>query len=133
MLLVYRLIDELDCGDAEGFMNDLKGMFASVSYEMQMEKEQNLHNALLILMKLLSLEVTTEYRTSDGRIDLFISTKRYYYIIEIKLDKTAQEAIDQINSKDYALPFKTDGKIIIKVGVNFSTKSRTLSDWIIEQ
>lgn len=133
MLLVYRLIDELDCGDAEGFMNDLKGMFASVSYEMQMEKEQNLHNALLILMKLLSLEVSTEYHTSNGRIDLFISTKQYYYIIEIKLDRSAREAIEQINSKDYALPFKTDGKTIIKIGVNFSTKSRTLSDWIVEQ
>ena len=133
MLFVYHLIDELDCGDAEGFMNDLRGMFASVSYEMQMEKEQNLHNALLILMKLLSLEVRTEYRTSNGRIDLFISTDRYLYIIEIKLDKSAREAIEQINSKDYALPFMTDGKTIIKIGVNFSTKSRTISDWIVEQ
>lgn len=133
MLFVYHLIDELDCGDAEGFMNNLRGMFASVSYEMQMEKEQNLHNALLILMKLLSLEVGTEYCTSNGRIDLFISTDRYLYIIEIKLDKSAQEAIEQINSKDYALPFMTDGKTIIKIGVNFSTKSRTISDWIVEQ
>jgi len=133
MLFVYHLIDELDCGDAEGFMNDLRGMFASVSYEMQMEKEQNLHNALLILMKLLSLEVGTEYCTSNGRIDLFIATDRYLYIIEIKLNKSAREAIEQINSKDYALPFMTDGKTIIKIGVNFSTKSRTISDWIVEQ
>lgn len=84
-------------------------------------------------MKLLGVYVTTEYRTSNGRIDLFVKTNKYYYIIEIKLNKTAREAMDQINSKDYALPFKTDGKTIIKIGVNFSTQSRTISDWIVEE
>lgn len=108
-------------------------MFSSVSYDMNMEREQNLHNALLILMKLLGLEVQTEYRTSNGRIDLFIKTEKFYYIIELKLDKSAQEALDQINRKDYALPFSTDGRKIIKIGVNFSTKTRTISEWIIEE
>ncbi|MDE5674583.1 MAG: PD-(D/E)XK nuclease domain-containing protein, partial [Muribaculaceae bacterium] len=45
---------------------------------------------------------------------------------------SAREALDQINSKEYALPFKTDGKTIIKIGINFSTKARTISDWIVE-
>ena len=43
-----------------------------------------------------------------------------------------QEAIEQINRKNYSLPFATDGKEIIKIGINFSTKDRTISDWIVE-
>lgn len=133
MVLVFHLIDNLNDGDANTFMEGIKSMFSSVSYDMNMEREQNLHNALLILMKLLGLEVQTEYRTSNGRIDLFIKTEKFYYIIELKLDKSAQEALDQINRKDYALPFSTDGRKIIKIGVNFSTKTRTISEWIIEE
>ena len=102
MVLVFHLIDNLNDGDANTFMEGIKSMFSSVSYDMNMEREQNLHNALLILMKLLGLEVQTEYRTSNGRIDLFIKTEKFYYIIELKLDKSAQEALDQINRKDGA-------------------------------
>lgn len=80
-------------------------------------------------MKLLGLEVETEYRTSQGRIDLFIRTKKYYYIIELKFDRSAQEALDQINEKGYALPFTAGSREVIKIGVNFSTSSRTISEW----
>lgn len=133
MVLVYNMIDVLNCGEVDKFMSELTSMFASVSYEMNMGSEQNLHNALLILMKLMSLEVTTEYRTSNGRIDLMIKTDKYLYIIELKLDKSAQEALDQINEKNYALPFAADGRKIIKIGINFSTKTRTISEWKVEQ
>ncbi len=127
--VVHSFVKDLERGDVEGFMNRLSSMFSSVSYEMNMEKEQNLHNALLILMKLLGLEVETEYRTSQGRIDLFIRTKKYYYIIELKLDRSAQEALDQINEKGYALPFTAGRREVIKIGVNFSTSNRTISEW----
>lgn len=80
-------------------------------------------------MKLLGLEVETEYRTSQGRIDLFIRIKKYYYIIELKFDRSAQEALDQINEKGYALPFTAGRREVIKIGVNISTSSRTISEW----
>lgn len=130
--VVQSFVRELNSGDVDAFMERLKSMFSSVPYDMKMECEQNLHNALLILMILLGLNVRTEYRTSNGRIDLFIQTAEYYYIIELKLDRTAREALDQINSKDYALPFVCSGKKIVKIGVNFSTSSRTISEWIVQ-
>ena len=133
MVLVYNMIDDLNCGEVDKFMSELTSMFASVSYEMNMGSEQNLHNALLILMKLMSLEVATEFRTSNGRIDLFIKTDKYLYIIELKLDKSAREALNQINEKNYALPFAADGRKVIKIGINFSTKTRTISEWEMEQ
>ena len=97
-----------------------------------MEQENNVHNGLLMLMLLVGLKVQTELCTSDGRIDLFVATDRYYYIIELKLDGTAQEALDQINAKDYALPFDVDDRRVFKIGVEFSTEKRTLVDWLVE-
>ena len=130
--LVSEFVREFREGDVEGFMRRLKSLFASISYRMRMEQENNVHNGLLMLMLLVGLKVQTELCTSDGRIDLFVATDRYYYIIELKLDGTAREALDQINAKDYALPFAVDDRRLFKIGVEFSTVKRTLVDWLAE-
>ncbi len=130
--LVSEFVREFREGDTEGFMHRLQSLFASVSYRMRMDQEINVHNGLLMLMLLVGLSVQTEYCTSAGRIDLFVATDRFYYIIELKLDGTAREALDQINSKGYALPFAVGNRQVIKIGVNFSTQTRTLVDWIVE-
>lgn len=127
---VSSFIDEFESGDVEAFMNRLKSMFASIPYNMEMNREQNIHNALLMLMMLVGLEVKTEYRTSNGRIDLFIKTKRFYYIIELKLDGSSHDALKQIDEKNYALPFQLDSRKVIKIGVNFSSETKTISDWV---
>ncbi len=130
--LVSEFVREFREGDVEGFMRRLKSLFASISYRMRMEQENNVHNGLLMLMLLVGLKVQTELCTSDGRIDLFVATDRYYYIIELKLDGTAREALDQINARDYALPFAVDDRRLFKIGVEFSTEKRALVDWIAE-
>ena len=130
--LVSEFVREFREGDVEGFMHRLQSLFASVSYRMRMNQEINVHNGLLMLMLLVGLSVQTEYCTSSGRIDLFVATDRFYYIIELKLDGTAREALDQINSKGYALPFAVGNRQVIKIGVNFSTQTRTLVDWLVE-
>ena len=130
--LVSEFVREFREGDVEGFMRRLQSLFASVSYRMRMEQEINVHNGLLMLMLLVGLSVQTEYCTSSGRIDLFVATDRFYYIIELKLDGTAREALDQINSKGYALPFAVGNRQVVKIGVNFSTQTRTLVDWLVE-
>lgn len=126
---VSKFVSEFRNGDVDGFMKRLQSMFASIPYDMAMGKEQNVHNALLILMILVGLEVQTEYRTSDGRIDLFVKTDRFYYIIELKLDGTAGQALEQINRKNYDLPFTLDRRRLIHIGANFSTNTRTLETW----
>jgi hypothetical protein len=127
---VSKFVREFRNGDVEDFMKRLQAMFASVPYDMAMEKEQNIHSALLILMMLVGLEVETEYRTANGRIDLFVKTESYYYIIELKLKGTAEEALEQIERKNYALPFSLDSRKQILIGANFSTATRTIDNWI---
>lgn len=128
--VVYKFVEEFQTGDVDGFMTRLQGLFSSTSYMMKLDNENNFHNALYILMLLSGLNVKTEYSTSNGRIDLFISTERYCYVIELKRDSTPEAALAQINEKGYILPFSVENKELIKIGVNFSTRTRSITGWL---
>ena len=73
-----------------------------------------------------------EYHTSNGRIDLVLQTDRYVYIMEFKLNGTAEEALRQIEEKGYALPFAGDNREVFKIGVNFSSVTRNIERWLVE-
>ena len=68
----------------------------------------------------------------NGRIDLLIGTKEYLYIIKLKFNGSAQEAMQQINNKDYSLPFEQQDRTIIKIGANVSPRTRNIDNWTIE-
>ena len=70
-----------------------------------------------------------ELPTSDGRIDVVIQTTDFIYIIECKMDGSAEEALQQIEEKNYASPFAMDKRTIIKLGINFSSKTRGVESW----
>lgn len=76
--------------------------------------------------------VQVEYRTSQVRIDLVLQTKKYVYIMEFKLNGSADEALAQIQEKGYAKPFAKDGRIIYKIGVNFSDEIRNIQEVKVE-
>lgn len=69
---------------------------------------------------------------SNGRIDLVLQTDRNDYVMEFRLDGMAEEALQQINDKQYALPFATDSREVFKVGVNFSSGTRNIERWMME-
>lgn len=83
-------------------------------------------------MKLMGFYTEAEMQTASGRIDLVLKTSDYLYLFEFKLNRTAEDAMEQINSRDYLLPFQADGRTVIKVGANFDDGIRSISDWIIE-
>ena len=68
-------------------------------------------------------------RIAAGRIDTLVETKDFVYCFEFKLDKTADEALEQIDSKDYLLPWTGSGKKLFKVGVNFNSEKRNIDEW----
>ncbi len=73
----------------------------------------------------------TEYHTSEGRIDMVIQTPLYCYVLEFKLDGTAQEALEQILDKNYTMPFEMNGQHIIRIGMNFSKETRNIDGVVI--
>lgn len=95
--------------------------------------ELHYQNVLFIVFKLVGFYVKAEYHTSEGRIDLVLQTDKFVYVIEFKLDGTAEDALRQINEKHYALPFEADGnRRLFKIGVNFDAKMRNIERWIVE-
>ena len=74
-----------------------------------------------------------EYHTNNGRVDLVLQTPDYIYVMEFKLNGTAEEALQQINDKGYALPFEKDSRTLYKIGVNFSPETRNIDNWIVEE
>ncbi len=127
--VVSKFVEDFKSGNVDAFMKRLTSLFSSVPYSIAMESDRNIHNALLMLMILVGLRVKTEYQTSEGRIDLLVRTEKYIYIIELKLDGSAEDALRQIDDNNYALPFLSEGREIIRIGINFSTSRRTISEW----
>lgn len=130
--VVSEFVRDFKEGNAECVMRRLQSLFSSVSYQLHIETENNFHNALYILCMLLGLNIRAEYATSDGRIDLFIATDHYCYIIELKKDSTPEAAMRQILDKNYTMPFLLGNRELILIGANFSTKTRTISGWVTD-
>ncbi len=89
-------------------------------------------NNLYIIFKLIGYYFDAEYRTSAGRIDLLLRTDRYIYVMELKLNGTAADALAHMDSKDYTFPFGSDGRKAFGIGISFSKKTRNIDDWIVE-
>lgn len=73
-----------------------------------------------------------EYHTSEGRVDHVLQTDRYIYVMEFKLEGSAEEALQQIETKHYARPFEADSRQLFKIGINFDNNTRNIERWIVE-
>ena len=129
--IIGSFVKSLERGDVERFMELLQSFMADIPYELVRNLEVHYQNAIYIITKLMGLYVQAEYRTSRGRIDLLVGTDKYVYIIELKLDGSAEEALAQINEKGYALPFAVDGREIVKIGANITSETRNLERWVV--
>lgn len=130
--MVDEFVQDVESGNPERFMQRMKAFFADTSYQVVGNAELYFQNAMYLVFKIMGFYTQVERPTSDGRIDAVIQTPDYIYIIECKLDRTADEALRQINDSDYAAPFAMDKRCIYKIGVNFSSQTRGVEQWIIE-
>ena len=135
---IGQLVREIRSGDYDAFFRRLQSFFADTPYEViagqKPERDTELHyrNVLFIVFKLVGLYTQVEYHTSQGRIDLVLKTDRYIYVMEFKLNGTAEEALRQIEERQYALPFASDPRQVFKIGVNFSSVTRNIERWLVE-
>ena len=127
-MVVYFIL-----GQPDKAMKCMQAYFAGVHYKMKMENENNFHNAFFLLMDLIGLETKAESATSDGSIDITVKTDDYIYVIELKYDGSADEALQQIDDKKYDRKYQMDGRSIIRIGVNFSYQTRCIEGWKIQK
>ena len=130
---IQRFVQEIRAGEPDAFFRRLQSFFADTPYELVKDLELHYQNVLFIVFRLVGFYVKAEYHTSQGRIDLVLQTDKYIYVMEFKLDGTAEEALHQINDKQYALPFAADSRKVLKIGVNFSNTTRNIERWVVEE
>ncbi len=129
-----RFVRDVEAGRVDDFMTRLQALFSGYHYD-QMDLgnlEMHYRNVIYLVMKLMGYYTEAEMRTASGRIDLVVKTPRYLYLFEFKINRSAQDAMDQINNRDYLLPFRADGREIIKVGANFDDSIRSITSWLVE-
>ena len=129
---VQRFVQEVESGDIDGFFTRLRSFFSDTTYELVRQQELHYSNVLYIVFRLMGFYTQVEYHTSNGRIDLVLQTPDYIYVMEFKLHGTAEEALQQINEKGYALPFEKDPRTLYKIGVSFSPETRNIDTWVVE-
>ena len=95
--------------------------------------EGHYQQLLYVIFSLLCRYVDVEVRTATGRVDMVLRTAQRLYLFELKLNRSAEAAMQQINLKDYPARFALCGLPIVKVGINFEAESHTISDWKIEE
>lgn len=127
-----KCLKEVNEGRAQDFMMSMKSLISDTNSEYENNKEIHFQNMMAIAAKMMGLAVRTEIHSAAGRCDMQILTNKFVYILEFKIDKTPESALDQILKKGYADPFAGDSRTIILIGANFSTKKRTLNSWIIK-
>jgi hypothetical protein len=84
-----------------------------------------------LIFNMLNIYVRTQVKCANGRADVMVFMPDTVYVIELKVDKTAQEALNQIENNGYAAQYQMDGRKVVKVGVNFSSETKTINDWIV--
>ncbi len=128
-----RIAQALNKQDMDGALQLLQDFLGTVPYCNVTNYEGHYQQMLFIIFTLLTAYVVdVEIHTPNGRVDIVLLTNTDLYIIELKLNKSAQAAMQQINLKNYAQRFALAGKPITKVGINFDSTKGNIEDWVIE-
>jgi len=133
-MLVADMQEAFYDDNIEKVLELMKTFFSSLPYADNAKKnpESFYQTLLFVIFNMMCLYVDVEVRTPQGRADLVLNAENKIYVIEVKVDKNADFALDQINLKNYSERFLIQGKPIVKVGINFdSEKTHNITDWKI--
>ncbi|MGN0054137.1 MAG: PD-(D/E)XK nuclease domain-containing protein, partial [Bacteroides sp.] len=131
-------IDLLDVGEVEPFCESLTAFLTSIPYDSHDAlkdiklTEKHFQYTFYLILRLIGVycqAIKVEDRQSYGRVDCTLELKDYVYIFEFKMDGSADEALQQIEAKGYAKPYATDPRTVIRIGMNFSSETRTIAEW----
>lgn len=128
---IGKFVRELRSGDVESFLERLRCFFADFPYELNAKTERHYQVVFYLVFKLMGQFTGAEVRTARGRADAVVKTPDYIYVFEFKLDGSAEQALRQIDEKGYLLPYTSDGRQPVKVGVSFDAEQRNLGEWLI--
>ena len=126
--------------DIDAAMEEMKAFLAGIPYvegfQKKLEEVKNYEGfyeyTFWLIFNMLNVYARTQVKCHGGRIDMVMKTAEIIYVFELKVNGTAQEALAQINSKGYAIPYQTEGRRVVKVGVQFARDTMTVGEWVVE-
>ena len=135
--LTRNMASSLFEGDVSGAISALRSYIAKIPYDIITKEEWNDKESresfykLLLYMafSMLNSIVDTEVRSILGRADVVIKTRTDIFVLELKVDDTVDHALEQIDSKGYAIPYEADGRKVTKCGVSISSEARNITHW----
>ncbi len=126
---IANFVMDIRKGNPEGFLTRLQILFEDGDYRIAGKMEKYFQNAMYVVFKMMGFYTEVERTTGRGRMDVVLKTADYIYVMEIKLDGSADDALRQIEEKGYAKPFELDSRKLYKIGVNFSSEIRGIGEW----
>ncbi|MCD8181891.1 MAG: ATP-binding protein [Bacteroides sp.] len=130
---VVSFIRDLLKGDIESCLERTRSFFASIPNDLENKTEKHYQTIFYLLFRLMGQYVDAEVKSAFGRADVVVKLPDAIYVFEFKFDGIPEEALAQIESKQYAVPYQPDGGKIVKVGVNFDSATRTIGGWKVVQ
>ena len=127
--MVGDMYEALYYEDLDKMFRLLQAYLLTVPYCDNANSEGHYQQMLYVIFSLFGRYVDVEVHTPTGRVDIVMKTAKALYLFELKLNMSAQAAINQIDLKDYSSKFALSGMPIVKVGINFDSKRRTIGDW----
>lgn len=129
-----HLINTLQNHDIEEFVSTFNIIFASIPYQIFIaDKESYYHAIVFLALQLMGLNVQAEISQAKGRVDTIIFLENSIYILEFKLDESAEIALQQIKDKGYATPYLQAGKEIYLLGLNMTSKDKKITSFVHEK
>ena len=119
--------------DLDGMLSLLQSYLLTIPYCNDANSEGHYQQLLYVIFSLMGRYVDVEVHTATGRVDMVMRTDKNLYLFELKLNKSAEAAMRQIDLNDYASKFALSGLPVIKVGISFDAERRTIGDWKIEK
>ena len=131
---LLEMVDALKAGNLKGMFKILGVFFANIPYDLHVKQEKYYQTIFYLLFTMIGFSVHAEVQTNDGRIDAVVEFDDHIYLFEFKLDKSAEEAMNQIKSHQYYQKYQLHGKPITCIGANFNSQKRMVDeDWKTEE
>ena len=130
---VIKFVKAVIADDMEQALTLMRAYLAGVSYRLSNKTERDVQTIFYLVFSLIGSFIKVEEECAHGRADVVITLPSVVYVMELKFDGSADAALRQIDEKGYLIPYTADGKRLVKVGVNYSSEERTITEWRIEE
>ena len=128
---VVKFIKALMASDVEQALQLMRAYLAGLSYRLSNKSERDVQTIFYLLFSLMGAYIKVEEESAHGRADVVLHLQDAVYVMELKFDGSAEAALRQIDDKGYLIPYSASGRRLVKVGINYSSEERTITDWRI--